>query len=113
MDSSTSVLLLIGPSQVGKSSFIKALAPHDVAKHVLVGDGGGMSTTSEVTIYKFFNTNLGNLVLIDVPGPDENRKLHDKKHQIMEMIARRLFIDASEIGSFLTGVSIFDNISFD
>ena len=31
----------------------------------------------------------------------------------MEMIARRLFIDASEIGSFLTGVLIFDSMSFD
>ena len=53
MDSPICVLLLVGPSQVGKSSFIKALAPQDVAKHILIGDGGGMSTTSDVSVYKF------------------------------------------------------------
>lgn len=79
MNSETTILLLVGPTQVGKSSFVKALAPPGIAKSVLVGNGGGVSKTSEVTIYQFINTYLGSLTLIDIPGPDENRRLYKKQ----------------------------------
>ena len=44
----TKVLLVTGSSQVGKSSLIRFLAPHSVAKTIAVGDGTGESVTQTV-----------------------------------------------------------------
>lgn len=61
-----------------------------------------MSKTSEVSVYKFSHSILGDLVLVDIPGEDENRRLYMKKGRIMEMVARQLFIDVEDVGSYLS-----------
>lgn len=84
--SSATIIISLGPSQSGKSSFIRSLlidSPH--RDKIMIGDGSGVSMTDMITHYDYYHPILGNLVLIDIPGLDDNR-MRFTSSQIMDMI---------------------------
>ena len=88
---SATILVNLGPSNSGKSSFHRAVlvkSPHK--DKIKIGDGSGISMTDMVTHYEYQHPILGNLVLIDIPGLDDNRMIFTSG-QIMDMINKELF----------------------
>ncbi|KAF5351032.1 hypothetical protein D9756_008415 [Leucocoprinus leucothites] len=87
------IIAVMGPTGVGKSSFIQLVAGGDY-NTIEVGEGLG-STTSEVKALRimFKNAKNRNIVLIDTPGFDDTFKYN---HEVLETIVEWLSLSGKK-----------------
>ena len=68
--------------------------------------------TDMVTSYEYYHHILGNIVLIDVPGLDDNRMIFTSA-QIMDMINKELFVKFQKKYQYISGVFLVDSLHSD
>lgn len=120
----TKVYILFGPSQSGKSAFINSVyrlltpnAPHD-AVLAEEGCGLGISQTKECKEYEI-NFDSGKIVLLDVPGLDDNyynSSNEDVMNMIKEKVLNHMTALALENGSMrdsIDGIILFEPLDCD
>lgn len=111
-----SIYALFGPSQSGKSAFVNALAGRHLARE---GNGSGISETKECTEYNFTTPEGLKLVILDVPGLDDNF-YNTTDEEIMGMIRKKiqnhLAALALENGlrrDWIDGILLFEPLDYD
>jgi len=98
-------LVLFGPSQAGKSSFINTLAGKSIAQS---GIGNGISTTSACNAYEVEIKGYGKVNIIDVPGLKDNRGSSDELIQLQ--IYKHIISSGSE---YIAAIIFFEPLDRD